>query len=517
MALWLLRVPSLAQPMASDQGLYAYAGQRLLAGDAPYSGAWDQKPPGIHVVYAVMWSLWPHESGVAAADLVVAGLVAWLLVIIGRRRFTEVAGLGAAAVFLCFGNPALTQRLSGVFVRAQSETFIALAITATLVLLAHRQRTRRHLVGVGVLLGAAFWLKPNAAAYGLTVLAALAFWPSHGRLWSVETFRRELTPIVVAGAAMVILPLLAIAVAGALTDLYLATIAYNAAYSGDTYDGVGGLLRYALTFPVGRARNDAVWFMGGLGVILTLVWWVRTSQAPERHSAVVPLAWLGGVWCSILINGGRDLPQYFVQASPALALAAGVGLVPTCTALRRRHAALPIVLVAVLIYGSHRVSGFDDLVENTRRDWNALISDTDRTSYLTHFGGRPQDKFVASAIAELAALSRNTTAPSDTIYVFGFSPGVPVLADRRSASRFHWSQPIVTEFESGRPGYGSAGLLVELQQHGPALVALQHDSWAPGGRHSSEFFHATPALEAWLTTHYTRETDLPRFEIWRRR
>lgn len=516
MALWLLRVPSLAQPMASDQGLYAYAGQRLLAGDAPYAGAWDQKPPGIHVVYAVMWSLWPDESVVPGADLVVAGLLAWLLVIIGRRRFTDVHGLTAAAVFLFFGNPALTQRLSGVFVRAQTETFIALAITAALVLLAHPQRAMRHLVGVGVLLGAAFWLKPNAAAYGLTVLAALAFWPSHGRPWSAETFRRELTPIVVAGAAVVVLPLLVMAAAGGLTDLYLATIAYNAAYSGDTYDGVGGLLRYALSFPVDRARNDAVWFMGGVGVILVVANWLRTPHHSRPQYALVPLAWLVGVWISILINGGRDLPQYFVQASPALALAAGVGLVPAFTALRRRHAALPFMLLAVLVYGAHRVSGFNDLADNTRRDWNALIGYTDRSSYLAYFGGRPQDKFVASAIADLAALVRNTTAPSDTIYVFGFSPGVPVLADRRSASRFHWSQPIVTEFAAGRPGYGSAGVLAELQEHAPALVALQHDSWAPGGRHSSEFFHATPALEAWLTTHYTRDADLPRFEIWRR-
>jgi hypothetical protein len=47
--------------MASDQGLYAYAGVRLLAGDVPYAGAWDQKPPGLHVVFAVLWSSWPQR------------------------------------------------------------------------------------------------------------------------------------------------------------------------------------------------------------------------------------------------------------------------------------------------------------------------------------------------------------------------------------------------------------------------------------------------------------------------
>ena len=54
--------------MAGVQGLYAYAGQQLAEGHAPYAAAWDQKPPGIHVVYAVLWTIWPHESVVAGAD-----------------------------------------------------------------------------------------------------------------------------------------------------------------------------------------------------------------------------------------------------------------------------------------------------------------------------------------------------------------------------------------------------------------------------------------------------------------
>ena len=34
-ALLLLRLPSLVQPMGADQGLYAYVGERILAGDLP--------------------------------------------------------------------------------------------------------------------------------------------------------------------------------------------------------------------------------------------------------------------------------------------------------------------------------------------------------------------------------------------------------------------------------------------------------------------------------------------------
>lgn len=515
-SLWLLRVPSLAQPMASDQGLYAYAGVRLLAGDVPYAGAWDQKPPGIHVVYAVLWSIWPHESVVAAADLGVAGLIAWLLVIIGRRRFSADIGCAAAAIFLLFGNPALAQRLGGVLVRAQSETFVALAVTAALAMLASQARATRHLVGTGILLGIAFWLKPNAATYALPALAAMAWW-SRDRQWDTRRFWREVSIVAVAGGLMVVVPLAVMWAVGALPDLYLATVAYNRAYSGDTYNGVGGVISYALSFPVNRARNDALWFVGGLGLITSLVLWLRSRDRSGQETPLVIVAWLVAVWASILINGARSLPQYFVQAGPALALAAGAGLVPAFTLLRRRHLAVALLAGAAVLVGAQRVSGFEELARNIMRDWAALTGATPRADYLQYFGNRPQDKFVASAIAELTQIARTTTEPTDTIYVFGFSPGVHVLADRRSASRFHWSQPIMLEFAADRPGYGTAGLLADLERNRPVLVALQHDSWGPSGQHSSEFFHATRALDRWLTANYSRERDLERFEIWRRR
>ena len=517
LSLWLLRLPSVAQPMASDQGLYAYAGVRLLAGDVPYAGAWDQKPPGIHVVYAALWSIWPHESVVAIADLVVAGLIAGLLMVIGRRRFSADIGCAAAAAFLLFGNPALALRLGGVQVRAQTETFVALAITGAVAVLASRTRTTRHLVGTGVLLGVAFWLKPNAAAYALPVLAALAVWPRDGR-WDARTFWREVTTVGISGAVMVVVPLAVMFAIGALPDLYLATIAYNAAYSGDTYSGVGGVINYAVSFPIARAQNDAMWFIGGLGVITSLVWWLRGRGRGDVQLPLVVFAWLTAVWLSILINGARSLPQYFVQAAPALALAAGVGLVPAFLWLRRRQLGVALVCAALVLVGAQRVSGFEELARSVQRDWAALTGATPRAEYLRYFGNRPQDKFVASAIAELADLARTTTGPGDTIYVFGFSPGVHVLADRRSASRFHWSQPIMLEFAADQPGYGTRGLLADLQRNAPALVALQRDSWwGPNGQHSSDFFHATPALDAWLTANYSRDTDLERFEIWRRR
>jgi hypothetical protein len=70
--LFVVRLPSLAQPMGADQGLYAYVGESIRAGGLPYRDAWDQKPPAIHLTYAVMRTVLPRSAAVPAADLLIA-------------------------------------------------------------------------------------------------------------------------------------------------------------------------------------------------------------------------------------------------------------------------------------------------------------------------------------------------------------------------------------------------------------------------------------------------------------
>src|SRR5688572_30950136 len=84
-ALLLLRLPSLVQPMGADQGLYAYVGDRIGHGELAYRDAWDQKPPGIHYIYAALRAISATDIVVPAADLASAGVVAMLLWVLGTR------------------------------------------------------------------------------------------------------------------------------------------------------------------------------------------------------------------------------------------------------------------------------------------------------------------------------------------------------------------------------------------------------------------------------------------------
>src|SRR6476659_5215937 len=93
-ALLIVRLPSLVQPMGSDQGLYTYVGDRILHGELAYRDAWDQKPPGIHYVYAALRAVSRRDGVVAAADLVGATAIAFLLWGAG----TQLAGPAARSI-----------------------------------------------------------------------------------------------------------------------------------------------------------------------------------------------------------------------------------------------------------------------------------------------------------------------------------------------------------------------------------------------------------------------------------
>jgi 4-amino-4-deoxy-L-arabinose transferase-like glycosyltransferase len=504
LALLALRLPSLVQPMGADQSLYAYVGERIRSGGLPYRDAWDQKPPAIHFLYAGLRTIWPGDAAVPAADLAAAAIVAFLLYRLGNALGPAGAGAAASLLFLLLSNPAFT-RVGGVRLRSQCETFIAVAVAAAFALVLQKPKRPLGVVLAGVLCGMAFALKYNAAVFAVAVVAAL---------W----LRRSLTTTdlvrMMAGFAVpaVAIPLV-FAFGGALRPLIDATIVYNLQYSGETYRTPLDIARYVVTFPIERARFDALWTVGGAGCLILL------SGALGGRERLLPVVWVGAACVSIAINGSRGLPQYFIQANPALALAAGWGGALAWSWLRAgtgraaRLIAVPLVLAVAV--AAWRVNQFDKLAEQTLFDARYALGRMTRETYLARYDD--DRKYSALAADTLGKYLAAHSQPDDRIYVFGFTCAAYVEAGRVSASRFFWSRPVIAGFNEGRVGYGSGGLLSDLSVNRPAVVALQRRDWAPDVEDSAAWFMKTPSLAGWLRAHYVRAEGLDGFDIWLRR
>jgi len=504
--LLVLRLPSLVQPMGADQALYAYVGERIRAGGLPYRDAWDQKPPAIHFLYAGLRTLWASDVTVPAADLAAAAAIAWLLYKLGGLAGPAGTGAASALLFLFLSNPAFT-RVAGIRLRSQCETFIAVAVTAAFVLLLRNGKHRGSgaMVGAGALFGLAFTFKYNAAVFALAGVVSL--WLCR-RLTLGDLLR------VIAGFS---LPALAIpiifALGSALRPLVDATILYNLEYSGETYRSPLDVALYLVTFPIERARFDALWTVGGAGCLVLL------AGVPINRERLVPVVWVAAACASIAINGSRGLPQYFIQANPALAFAAGWGGALAWSWLRAgtgrgaRFLAVPVILVVIVAVW--RVNQFNKLAEQTIFDARYALGGMPRDVYLARYDD--DRKYSALAGDTLGKYLAAHSQPSDRVFVFGFTCAAYVEANRASASRFFWSRPVIVGFNQGRPGYGTDGLLSDLNVNRPTVIALQQRDWAPDVDDSAAFFMKTPSLAGWLRAHYVQASGPEGFDIWLRR
>ena len=137
--LLVVRLPSLVQPMGADRACMR-----------TWANAFDPEicriaTRGIRSRRRSMWptramrAIVPRDAAVPAADLLAAAVIAVMLWRLGGALAGGSVGPWAAVVFLLLSNPAFA-RLGGVSVRAQCETFIAVAVTAAFLCLA-RART----------------------------------------------------------------------------------------------------------------------------------------------------------------------------------------------------------------------------------------------------------------------------------------------------------------------------------------------------------------------------------------
>ena len=200
----------------------------------------------------------------------------------------------------------------------------------------------------------------------------------------------------------------------------------------------------------------------------------RASRATSRR--LPALAWVAASCVVIVINGGRGLPQYFVQANPALAIAAALGAWHVYKASRTRWV-VSIVLAAALLALS-RVVPLEKAVDATVFD-------------ARHAAGTMTARRVPGALRRPAP-DRQARAgrgqapravPRGAQRARRHGVHLRLLAGRAravgppSASRFFWSRPLVVGFNEGQPGYGAAGLLDDLRRNSPAVVVLQVNDW----------------------------------------
>jgi hypothetical protein len=399
----VVRVRLMSLPLERDEGEYAYCGQLLLQGVAPYAAAYTMKMPGASASYAAVMAVAGQTAtairlGLLAVNLATVGLI----FLLGRRLVDEATGALAAGVF------ALASISVGVMGFAAHAThFVVLFAAGGLVLLLRgiEEDRRWMLAAAGASFGIAVTMKQHGVVF-----------PAFGAAWLAWSGARSASPSAratwgrlaafLAGAAVPIAALFgALAAAGVFAKFWFWNVVYAREYATNVSVSMGlDRLREQL----GLMRSLAgVAALAGLG-LACLAWDDRSRRTAPFLIGLLVFSTMA------VVPGLYFRHHYFIQMLPAISLLAGVAVT---TAARR---AGRLAAVAVLAIPVAWLVGIEHTYE-----FRMTPLEFCRTVYASN----PFPEAV-----DVAAYVRANTLPSDRVAVLGSEPEIYFYSGRRAAT-----------------------------------------------------------------------------------
>ena len=430
----------------TDEDYHLAAGIQTLHSKLLYRDLWYDKPPLAAWIYAALGGYpgWPLR--LFDAFYILAICVA--IYRFARDVWSEREGLLAAgllAFFLSFDHA------SGVIPLAPDQFLMLPHILAV------HSAWRKRAFQAGLWSGIAFLVHVK----GLFVLAMCALLAWNGILPLLAGF------LIPAGAMLA-----GLAAAGAWTGYLQQVWRWGLAYSRVS----------PLQNPLWNATRRTLDWLGFHALLVigaVWLWWKERGRA----------SWWIAVWC-VLSFGGITLgtqfaPRYFLQLLPPVVLAASRGLTALFeTRGRRLRLAWAVVTMALLVplirFGPRYMLLARDLAAGRSHRWSDVALDQD-------------DQALAAGINQ-------RKRPGDTLFVWGYRPGIFVYT-RLSAAALFWDSQPLTGVPADRHLFDARPILPEQAARNRALLAASHPSFIVDGLSALNpglAMRSYPELRAWL-------------------
>lgn len=417
----VIRYGLLGVPFERDEGEYAYAGQLILQGIAPYQDVYNMKFPGIYAAYALLLAVFGQSHQAVHAALLVINAITIIIVFLLAKRIANplCAAVAAAAFALLSVSPSV----QGVCANAEHFVivFAAGGLLAMLGGLAAASPPR--LFAAGLLLGLGVVMKQHGAAF--TLLAGVYILFDSLRQRPVPWRGMALRVLSFIGGVATIFGCLCLVMvwAGVFKSFWFWTFDYASTYVSQVPLGQAWQGFTAAFTDIARSA-PLLWILAGLGLFALLA-----KGVAERYRVFLLLYAL----CSLLsISPGFYFrPHYFVLLLPCASLLAGVAISALADLLSRVSSAkirygIPILLVVLcLSHSLYHQRGF-------------LFHMTPLQASRSMYWLNPFPESL-----EIADFIRNHSTPEDRIAVLGSEPQICFYSRRRSASGYIYMYPMM--------------------------------------------------------------------------
>ncbi|MFA5239206.1 MAG: glycosyltransferase family 39 protein [Phycisphaerae bacterium] len=408
-------------PLERDEGEYAYAGQLILQGIPPYLHVYNMKLPGIYAAYALILAvLGQTHTAIHIGLLIINAVTILLIFLLTKYLIDSFAGVFAAAAFAVLS---LAQSVQGIFANAEHFVILFAVAGILLLVLAVDRNNMALLLASSILLGIGFLMKQHGIAFIVFAGLYLLFSQIRRRPFSLGAF----LPRIVLCIIGVILPLgvtcLVLWHAGVFEKFWFWTFVYARKYVSmmPVLDGLGRLKTH-----VAKIAGSAIliWILAGFG-LFTLV------KKKEIHNRIPFI--VGFLFFSFLsiCPGFYFRPHYFILFLPAIALLSGVGLFGIRQVLKDRKTAIGKNLITVLL-------GLAIIFYTLYQQKNFLLTEDPTAVSRMTYGPNPFPESL-----KIAEYIKSNSSSGDTIAILGSEPQIFFYADRRSATGYVYTYPLM--------------------------------------------------------------------------
>lgn len=402
---FILRWPSLFEPYwYGDEGIYQSVGMLIRSGEPLYSGAWDNKPPLLYVLYAIFNS---DQFLIRTVSLIFGLASVWVFYLTAKKLFakSEKSVVISTAFFaVLFGTRVIEGNI------ANAENFMLLPILLSAYLIVSTDFVKKILIHrfaflAGIILSLAFLTKIVAIFDFLAFGSFLFVDPKKS---FKEKFTQKLIPFVLGFSIPVALTFAYFSATNNFKDFFDAFLFSNVGYVG-----------YGNKFiiPQGLLYLKAA----ALGSFIGFLFLKRNSI---NRNALFVLIWFAFSLFNTFF-AQRPYAHYLLVLLPSFSLMIGAIL----SSKKEKFFILLFLLIGLLaVLNTFKLKAkfipyYSNLI--------AFCSDKkDLTSYQSFFDGNtPRDY-------ELARYIKSNTKKSDSIFIWGNNAQVYKLSNKIPIMRY---------------------------------------------------------------------------------
>jgi 4-amino-4-deoxy-L-arabinose transferase-like glycosyltransferase len=517
-------------PLERDEGEYAYAGQLILHGVAPYKEAYAMKLPGTYAAYAAMMAVFGQSPAGIHLGVALLNAVSIVLVfLLGRKLLDEIAGAAAAVAFALLSLSPWVLGLAG-----HATHFVALAaLGGTLLLvealteneaaslppsgracigLRFSQHASSYLFLAGLLFGLAFLMKQHGlffGVFGAVYLVVARRFPARARASSGSARPKAdraagglMRPPGGAGPHEsrcpwlhglglyflgCLLPYgltcLVLWVASALQPFLFWTLTYARTYaSAIPLVNATDLLRGALRAVIGP--NLVLWILPSVGALV--MWW-EDRLVPRFRFLLVLLFFCSFASVSV---GFYFREHYFIPFLPVLALLTGVAVSRGVFLLK--HDTTIELFLALFIFGLAVIA----LAASILGNGSIWLGQSPVEAVRSIYGSS-----LFPDAARVAEMIRTNSPPDARIAVLGSEPEIYFAARRRAATGYLYMYPLMERHAFARQMQQE--LIAQIERAQPEYVVYVDDDYSWLRQPESEHL-----VQDWWPDYWAKNLDL---------